>query len=186
VSRFRVGYVYGTYFKMFRYRENVLWKKHGDVDHRLGELGYFAGTADDPNYVPTNYDLWRDQKWAEWMGENNNPIHRQIHDWLGNVYWYQNFNARWSDTRLTRLWNEGYHVRNELDAFMATLTTPPFPPTDPDDDGDGLKESQEAELGTNPALADTDGGGVGDGTEYWDNRTNPLDPSDDGPLSATP
>lgn len=54
---------------------------------------------------------------------------------------------------------------------------------DPDTDGDGLTDSEEATLGTDPNDADTDGGGVNDGTEV-SNGTDPLDASDDVPSST--
>jgi len=58
----------------------------------------------------------------------------------------------------------------------ATLGTDP---QNPDSDGDGLKDGREVdELGTNPLLADTDGGGVDDGVEVA-RATNPKDASDD-------
>ena len=50
---------------------------------------------------------------------------------------------------------------------------------EPDSDGDGLSDSQEATLGTDPNNPDTDGGGVNDGQEVNDG-TDPLNPSDDG------
>jgi len=52
---------------------------------------------------------------------------------------------------------------------------------DVDSDEDGLSDSEEAELGTDPNLADTDGDGLGDGDEV-DGGTNPLasDSDDDG------
>jgi hypothetical protein len=46
---------------------------------------------------------------------------------------------------------------------------------DPDDDNDGLPLSQEEELGTDPAVADTDGDGHDDGVEFTLNA-DPLDP----------
>ncbi|MFM1560677.1 MAG: lamin tail domain-containing protein, partial [Roseibacillus sp.] len=45
-----------------------------------------------------------------------------------------------------------------------------------DSDGDGLSDSVEALLGTNPGLFDTDGDGRGDGAEV-EAGTDPLDPS---------
>ncbi|MEZ4281639.1 MAG: FG-GAP-like repeat-containing protein [Myxococcota bacterium] len=49
------------------------------------------------------------------------------------------------------------------------------PPTAPvDTDGDGLFDSEELALGTNPDLADSDGDGIPDGIEVGD----PLDPRD--------
>ncbi len=45
---------------------------------------------------------------------------------------------------------------------------------DPDDDNDGLTDSEEAALGTNPLSPDTDGDGVWDGDEVKCS-SNPLD-----------
>ncbi len=48
-----------------------------------------------------------------------------------------------------------------------------------DRDGDGLTDQDEVDFfGTNPDRFDTDGGGVGDGDE-WFNFTDPLNPADD-------
>jgi hypothetical protein len=55
---------------------------------------------------------------------------------------------------------------------------------DADDDGDGLGDSQEATLGTDPLLADTDGDGFGDGDEVAAG-SDPLDPQS-FPGGATP
>jgi len=51
-----------------------------------------------------------------------------------------------------------------------------------DQDGDTLTSEQEALLGTNPALADTDGDGLDDATEYWQRWTDPTkaDTDEDG------
>jgi hypothetical protein len=46
-----------------------------------------------------------------------------------------------------------------------------------DDDGDGLTNAQEAELGSDPELADTDGDGWDDGAEV-DGYTDPTDDGD--------
>ena len=46
--------------------------------------------------------------------------------------------------------------------------------TDEDDDGDGLSQAREYQLGTNPRLADTDGDGYSDGVEV-NAGSNPLD-----------
>lgn len=43
-----------------------------------------------------------------------------------------------------------------------------------DTDGDGLTDSEEALLGTNPTVADTDGDNLSDGTEVNTHGTNPL------------
>ena len=49
-----------------------------------------------------------------------------------------------------------------------------------DSDGDGLTDSQEAALGTNPNNPDTDGDGLSDGQEAFQVGTNPLNPDHDG------
>jgi hypothetical protein len=49
-----------------------------------------------------------------------------------------------------------------------------------DDDGDGLSGEQEAILGTDPTLKDTDGDGLMDGEEYFSYFTNPLEADTDG------
>ena len=49
------------------------------------------------------------------------------------------------------------------------LTDPIFNATDTDDDGDGVNDADEALIGTNPLLVDTDGNGTDDGAEDFDN-----------------
>lgn len=53
-------------------------------------------------------------------------------------------------------------------------------PGDPDDDHDGLTNSKEKYLGTNPKNPDTDGDGLKDGEEYFKYHTNPLKRDTDG------
>ena len=48
-----------------------------------------------------------------------------------------------------------------------------------DTDGDGLINSEEAQIGTDPLNPDTDGDGLGDGEEVKTYRTNPLAPDTD-------
>ncbi len=52
-----------------------------------------------------------------------------------------------------------------------------------DDDGDGLINRQELELGTNVSNPDSDGGGVGDGIEVQ-YGSNPLNPHDDDEIDS--
>lgn len=49
-----------------------------------------------------------------------------------------------------------------------------------DNDGDGLTNDEEEELGTNPNNPDTDGDGLTDGDEVNEHGTDPLDPDTDG------
>ncbi|MCB2204903.1 OmpA family protein [bacterium] len=54
-------------------------------------------------------------------------------------------------------------------------------PNNPDTDEDGLKDGAEVHShSTNPLLADTDGDGLKDGTEVLDANSNPLLPDTDG------
>jgi outer membrane protein OmpA-like peptidoglycan-associated protein len=54
---------------------------------------------------------------------------------------------------------------------------------DADDDGDGLSNGEEIDLGTDPREADSDGDGIPDGTEVrGENPTDPLDPDSDDDL----
>ncbi|HOF38393.1 MAG TPA: hypothetical protein PK882_16500, partial [Dermatophilaceae bacterium] len=53
-------------------------------------------------------------------------------------------------------------------------------PLNPDTDGDGLSDSEEAALGTSPWNSDTDGDGCPDGWED-DHGFDPLDPADPDP-----
>jgi hypothetical protein len=61
----------------------------------------------------------------------------------------------------------------------ATQAPPPASPTPapPDTDGDGLFDTQETQLGTDPNNPDTDGDGASDGDEVLINGTDPTDPN---------
>lgn len=48
-----------------------------------------------------------------------------------------------------------------------------------DSDGDRLTDAQEAQLGTDPFVQDTDGDGIDDGTEVIDFGTDPINPDSD-------
>ena len=48
-----------------------------------------------------------------------------------------------------------------------------------DSDGDGLLDTEEAQLGTDPFNPDTDGDGLSDGEEVRTYKTDPLDPDTD-------
>lgn len=50
---------------------------------------------------------------------------------------------------------------------------------DIDSDGDGLLDSEEANIGTDPFNPDTDGDGLSDGEEHRNYKTDPLNPDSD-------
>jgi hypothetical protein len=57
---------------------------------------------------------------------------------------------------------------------------------DNDTDGDGLKDSEEASWGSDPAVMDTDGDGWDDGYEVWEEGTDPTLVDTDGDGSDDP
>ena len=59
-------------------------------------------------------------------------------------------------------------------AFLAANPGDVLRAEDPDSDGDGLSDIQEAELGTNAVSADTDGDGLSDGDEVNVYKSNPT------------
>ena len=67
----------------------------------------------------------------------------------------------------------------QMPAVAATVAAEPAT-DDLDDDGDGLTASQEIELNTDAALADTDEDGLTDGQEALEIGTAPLAPDTDG------
>ncbi|WP_020558131.1 IPTL-CTERM sorting domain-containing protein [Thiofilum flexile] len=58
------------------------------------------------------------------------------------------------------------------------------PTSDPDTDGDGLKDSEEKKLGTNPNNPDSDGDGINDKDEVGPDLNNPIDSDGDGIINA--
>ncbi len=67
-----------------------------------------------------------------------------------------------------------------LDDSKSTLGVNNLAPTPDDNDGDGLTNDQEKELGTDPSNPDTDGDGLNDGAEINDTKTDPKNPDTDG------
>lgn len=55
---------------------------------------------------------------------------------------------------------------------------------DTDTDADGLTDTEEQTLGTDPTKADTDGDGISDGTEVGPDAAQPINTDDDGLIDA--
>ena len=79
--------------------------------------------------------------------------------------------------------NDGVPVTTDPDDNNPCVPNPNFPTCD--QDGDGLNNSEEALIGTNPTNPDTDGDGINDGTEVT-NGSNPLDPCSPNPTAGCP
>ncbi len=62
----------------------------------------------------------------------------------------------------------------------AVVNTPVLQSGPKDSDSDGLSDTEEAQLGTNPNVADTDHDGLSDYDEVKIYHTNPLKPDTDG------
>ncbi len=102
---------------------------------------------------------------------------------LMTLSWTSRIGARYQVGRSAEL--DGWNVGPALTGNGGTLSVSiPMAETQdffrlravqPDDaDGDGLSSVEEAILGTNPGLADTDGDGLSDGREVLVTMTNPL------------
>ena len=68
------------------------------------------------------------------------------------------------------VWNWGAGVAPSITAVSGVV----------DSDGDGLSDSKEIEIGTDPYNADTDGDNLTDGEEVLEYKTDPLNPDTDG------
>lgn len=92
-----------------------------------------------------------------------------------------NLNYAFSGDMVTsRLANSGLRTGN--DAWVGASLGLSFAlfGNDDDGDGDGLRRSEEIELGTNPYESDSDGDGMSDSDELNRSRTNPLQEDSDG------
>jgi len=71
--------------------------------------------------------------------------------------------------------------RFDLSTLSWSFTTPPYPGSAIDSDGDGLTDAREDQIGTHPDVADTDGDGLLDGEELarinHQPSTDPLNPN---------
>ena len=75
----------------------------------------------------------------------------------------------------TRAKAAGLDVRSVAEAAQAAAPVDPI-----DGDGDGLEDTIEAELGTDPFDIDTDDDGATDGDEYYVHQTGTRNPDNDG------
>lgn len=90
----------------------------------------------------------------------------------GGVYWW------WSSNQPVAVPQPVVTAPASQEAAPTTPTPPPV--TAVDTDSDGLPDTQEAVLGTDPKIADTDSDGLFDGEEVNVYHTDPLNPDTDG------
>ena len=108
-------------------------------------------------------------------------------DISASVQWQDSFDGQtWAGASAERSLALGEHIisvsvtDSEGITITKQITVIVEPYVDADNDGDGLLDSQEQSLGTNPNVADTDGDGVNDGDEVNSYGTNPLVADTDG------
>ena len=73
---------------------------------------------------------------------------------------------------------------NDSDGIPDFLDVDDFDGPDGDSDGDGLSNTDEASLGTDPQDADSDGDGIDDGSEVGSDTSNPTDSDGDTIIDA--
>ena len=112
-----------------------------------------------------------DGSWIELLSEGNNWY---AWGWAGNIDLVR------SESKIV--------IRNPIGGGGGGAAAPPIVgigvPTPVDEDGDGLTDEQERNMGTDPSNPDSDGDGVGDGLEIGAgtdpvNDGESLDPTDD-------
>ena len=132
----------------------------------------------DPDNADTDEDALTDG--GEELDEHSDPTDSDTDD-DGLEDWYE-VAEHGTDPNLADTDGDGRSDYDEIYTFHSHPLDPTnTTPLDPDDlDSDGLTNSEEEALGTDPNNADTDGGGAGDGWEQHSGfGTSPLDPTDD-------
>ncbi|WP_330442769.1 Ig-like domain-containing protein [Flavobacterium sp. C4GT6] len=109
-------------------------------------------------------------------------------NYVGNVFDLQDYygvNYNNSGTSCGIVDNDGDGVAEGTDPDDNDPCVPNANFATCDQDGDGLNNSEEALIGTDPTLPDTDGDGVNDGDEVT-GGSNPLDPCSPVPTGGCP
>jgi len=109
-------------------------------------------------------------------------------NYIGNVFDLQDYygvNYNNSGTSCGIVDNDGDGVAEGTDPDDNNPCVPNANFATCDQDGDGLNNSEEALIGTDPTLPDTDGDGINDGDEVT-GGSNPLDPCSPVPTGGCP
>ena len=107
---------------------------------------------------------------SHFLGESERTLHFGLGDHPGPIH------------QLTATWpGLGTAIFGTVAVNQEIVLVPPV--GQPDGDGDGLSDADEAVLGTNPAAADSDGDGLSDGQEIG-SVASPRDSDGDGTIDA--
>jgi hypothetical protein len=154
--------------------------------------------VDDPNITAWPVDVNTDAVGATtyWCFENNVDDHSEYYGppFLGTVIQQQDDSLGLFDPGVGKWWPREGSLADTLECgilgadppglcrrrwFMSQTLTGPECAGDPDSDGDGLRDLEEADLGTDPLDEDSDDDGLSDGGEVNTHGTDPVDSDSD-------
>jgi uncharacterized protein (TIGR03382 family) len=169
----------------------------GGISTSRPSLGNYISIANDAPGGPSSisaYPMDDETCWVYWTGLtlstssdwDHNILQHSVNGgpWVDVYSWYYWGTSSYEESGLTagdtveyRLLEYDMYGAYAGDSVTASCALPGS--SDPDSDGDGLTDSEEATLGTDPYDDDSDGDGLTDGEEVLSEGTDPLDEDSD-------